>query len=297
MFVKAIEKASGYFRPIHVLYRYYNETELRKMAFNIIFVNEYGVAITAKHVAERIEQLTSAHDNYLSFLSEKGKLSGTTKSTKLKSLETKYGYRGKDIFPAVQASLKFFDCFTEPSPKFRFIHHSRHDLSIMLFENYGKRLCKSYARFVSDKTILKPGLSVCKLGYINPQFTNYEYDATKDEIKWTAYPERDPAFYPVEGIVTRNLINGYYVYALETSSPALPGLSGGPLINTKGTLCGINTHAASLDFTYNFKKGDPNDVRETVTLSYQPKFLVGQCLHADIIKLFLKAHKIKFYKE
>ncbi len=295
MFVKAIEKTSGYFRPVHALFRYYNENEVKKGAYNIIFVNAYGVAITARNVAERIEQLTAAHDNYQSFLREKAKLRISPGSAKLRNLETKYGYRGKDIFPVVQASLKFHDCFTEPSPKFRFIHHSRHDLSIMIFENFGKRLNKSYARFVSGKTILKPGLSVCKLGFINPQFTNFNYDPEKDEIEWTNYRDRDPVFYPIGGIVTRNLINGYYVYGLETSSPALPGLSGGPLINTKGLLCGINTHAASLDFTYNFKKSDPQDVKETVTLNYQPKFLVGQCLHADIIKLFLKEHKIKFY--
>lgn len=198
MFVKAIERASGFLRPVHAVFRYYNEADVRKMALNIVFVNEYGVAITARHVAEHLEQLTGAHDRYQSFLREKAK-------------------------------LRFFDCFTEPCPRYRVLNHSQHDLSIIIFENYGKRLYKSYARFVRDNFTLKPGLSVCKLGFINPQFTNYTYDRGKDEIEWTGYTDRAPVFYPVEGIITRNLIRGYYVYGLEISTPGLCGQSGGPL--------------------------------------------------------------------
>lgn len=295
MFVKAIEKASGYLRPVHVVYRYYNENVVNKTALTIMFVNEYGVAITARHVAEHIEQLAGAGAKYRSFLREKARLGVTTRSAKLRILEKKYGYGARDTFPVVNASLKFHDCFTEPSPKFRFIHHSREDLSLMIFENFGKRLY-SYARFVSDKTKIKPGLSVCKLGFINPQFSDFEFDPGKDEIRWTGWPESKPQFFPVEGIVTRNLIRGYHdVYALETSTPGLPGQSGGPLVNTKGEVCGININVDYLEFRYDFRLPYDKPLEEKVTISYQPKFIVSNCLHADIIKLFLKAHKIKFH--
>lgn len=295
MFVKAIEKASGFLRPVHSVVRYYNEDRVRPLAFNIIFVNEYGVAITARHVAEHLEKLRDANAQYSRFLMEKVKITGKAKLQGLRSLETEYGYRGKDILPVARAKLRFYDCFTEPCPRFTVLHHSQHDLSILFFENSGKRLYKSYARFVKDSSSLKQGKSVCKLGYINPQFTNYDYDPGKDEIKFTNYIDKEPAFYPVEGIITRNLIRGYYTYGLEISTPGLCGQSGGPLIDTRGLVCGINTNTASLEFMYNFKMPDEKKISETVTISYQPKFLVGHCLHAEIIKLFLKANGVKFY--
>jgi hypothetical protein len=97
-------------------------------------------------------------------------------------------------------------------------------------------------------------------------------------------------------MITRNLIKGYYAYGLEISTPALNGQSGGPLIDTKGLLCGINTHISSLEFHYNFKIPAPGTLNEKVTIKYQPMLIVGQCLHADIIKNFLRANGIKYYE-
>ena len=125
MFVKAIERASGFLRPVHSVVRYYNETWVKPLAFNIIFVNEYGVAITARHVAEHFEKLRDANSQYSRFLMQKAKLTGKSGFSGLRSLETEYGYRGKDILPIVNAKLRFYDCFTEPCPGFRAVHHSR----------------------------------------------------------------------------------------------------------------------------------------------------------------------------
>jgi len=45
----------------------------------------------------------------------------------------------------------------------------------------------------------------------------------------------------------------------------------------------------------NLKMPDEKDLSEGGEISYQPKFMVGHCLHAEIIKLLLKANGIKFY--
>jgi len=296
MFVKAIERASRFLRPVHAIVRYYNKTKVTPLAFNIIFVNEYGVAITARHVAEILKKLRDADDIYNGFLREKATLRLKSGGAGLLSLEKKYGYRDTETFHAARAKLRFYDCFTEPSASFRAVHHSEHDLSILFFENFVRRLYQSYAKFTRDGSSLKQGKSVCKLGYINPQFTNYDFDNERDKIDFTNYIDKKPDFYPVEGIITRDLIRGHYTYGLEISTPGLCGQSGGPLIDTKGIVCGINTNTASLEFMYNFKMPDEKKISETVTISYQPKFLVGHCLHADIIKSFLKNKGVKYYE-
>jgi len=295
MFAKALDKASGFIRPVHAIFRYYNENVAKPAAYNIFFVNERGVAVTARHVAEVFEQLEGAQEKYRGFLKEKEKLKGAGNRGSIRKLEEKYGYRGDDIFPVMQARMRFYNCFSEPSPRFRILHHPDHDLSVIVFENFGKRLYRSYARFAKDPSSFRPGTSVCKIGYINPQFTNYVFDAEKNDLAFTNYVDREPVFYPVEGIMTRPLIWGYYTYALETSTPGLKGQSGGPLINSKGDVCGINSSTASLEFQYNFKISASGTLKENVTINYQPKFLVGHCLHADIIVNFLKYHGLKCY--
>jgi len=45
----------------------------------------------------------------------------------------------------------------------------------------------------------------------------------------------------------------------------------------------------------NFKMPDVKDLSEGGEISYQPKFLVGNLLLADIVKLFLKAKGIRYY--
>lgn len=117
---------------------------------------------------------------------------------------------------------------------------------------------------------------------------------------YTSHQEKAPlrisSLYNIKGVVTRYLFDADKVYEFEMSTPSLKGQSGGPLIDTRGLVCGINTHVASLDFMYNFRKGDERNISETVTMNYQSKFLVGQCLHADIIKKFLKDNGVKFYE-
>ncbi|MDX9948585.1 MAG: hypothetical protein RBS38_14585 [Bacteroidales bacterium] len=44
MFAKALEKASGFIRPVHAITRYYRENMVKPAAYNIFFVNEHGVA-------------------------------------------------------------------------------------------------------------------------------------------------------------------------------------------------------------------------------------------------------------
>ena len=54
MFVKAFEKVDQYTRPIHFIARYYGGDEIVPGSATLFFVNELGIAVTCRHVAEQV---------------------------------------------------------------------------------------------------------------------------------------------------------------------------------------------------------------------------------------------------
>ena len=71
MFTTAIEKLSQFTRPIHTIERNFNSTTIRPGAATLFFVNESGVAITCKHVAEVMFQADQLAARYTDFKNKK----------------------------------------------------------------------------------------------------------------------------------------------------------------------------------------------------------------------------------
>jgi len=67
MFVKAINKVSKFTRPIHTITRDYESNFAVPSAATMFFVNELGIAITCKHVAERLNKADSVNNKYSQF--------------------------------------------------------------------------------------------------------------------------------------------------------------------------------------------------------------------------------------
>src|SRR6185436_6760288 len=92
MFEAAIEKISGFTRPLHTISRTYGGLVLPGTA-TFFFVNDKGVAITCKHVASMIPAANQLNDSYEKFRAERDKLAKDGKYKKnLKGLELKYKY-------------------------------------------------------------------------------------------------------------------------------------------------------------------------------------------------------------
>lgn len=68
---------------------------------------------------------------------------------------------------------------------------------------------------------------------------------------------------------------------IETSSPGLRGQSGGPLADTEGTICGIQTSTAHYPLEFGGRGRDQ-------------VFNVGRAVHIDSIRRFLDSHKINY---
>lgn len=299
MFLEAIKKISEFTRPIHIITRKYNSDFVGPGAATMFFVNELGVAITCKHVAEILAQSESVNTKYSLFKKEKESLPGpSNKKYKrmLKELEQKYGCR-RDI--VVEIKNMFVNC-VDKLDNFEIIAHPIYDLAIIKINGHEKLSYKNYAIFIKDENNIQQGKYLCRLGYPFPEFSNYKYDLEKDEINWTSEGRLDTPSFPIDGIITRLIGDQAAVVGIELSTPGLKGQSGGPLFDRDGKIYGMQSTTHHLHLGFDMKNFDYFDYKEggiSVKVNNQPFLHVGQCIHANIIKSFLKEKNIKFYEE
>lgn len=94
MFVKAIEEIQKFTRPMHMIVRYYGNDYATPATGTLFFVNDQGVAITCRHIAENIIHAERINQQYSTIRTEKNvfgtKIDGKYKK-QLAALETKYG--------------------------------------------------------------------------------------------------------------------------------------------------------------------------------------------------------------
>ena len=65
MFVKAIEEINRFTRPIHTIMRSYGSNKVWPGASTLFFVNQEGIAITCRHVAEQLLHAEKINQQYL----------------------------------------------------------------------------------------------------------------------------------------------------------------------------------------------------------------------------------------
>ena len=159
-------------------------------------------------------------------------------------------------------------------------------------------LYNSHARFLKDTTSLKQGKFLCRLGYPFPEFANYKYNKDTDDIEWTNTGKIETPCFPIEGMLTRHIVdNSGTTFGIELSTPGLRGQSGGPLFNEQGLICGMQSSTNHLYLGFDMKNIDYKINGATIKVNNQPFLHVGHCIHVDIIKDFLKTNKIKYYEE
>lgn len=294
MFVNAIEKVGQFTRPIHTISRNFNEKIVNPGAATLFFVNELGCAITCKHVVELITNRHKINSDYDNFLKEKALIGKNNKYNKrIKELEAKYNLKSNII---VQLSERFIDCTLDTTFNYRCINHPTYDLSILIFENFKNPAYLSHATFLKDTSILKQGYFLCRLGYPFPEFTNFQYNDVDDSIEWTNTGQSATPRFPIEGMITRNLVNDEKKFGIELSTAGLKGQSGGPLFNQDGVVCGMQSMTNHLHLGFDMKNFEYKTGGRTIKITNQPFLHVGHCIHVDIIKDFLIENNVKFYE-
>lgn len=294
MFVDAIKMVAEFTRPIYTITREYGSDLVIPSTATLFFINELGHAITCKHVAAVISQAEKINNQYETFKKEREVLPRTSKfRKKLKELERKFHYK-KGV--TVQIKTCFINC-VEPLGKVQILPHPKYDLAIMQFSEFEKLLYTSYATFLKDDSKIQQGKSLCRLGYPFPEFSNYNYNESRDDIEWSSGGKQATPRFPIDGIITRNLLDeAETVFGIELSTPGLKGQSGGPLFNSDGLIYGMQSSTHHLHLGFDIKGKEIREGSGIKKVSNYPFLHLGMCVHASIIKSFLKEKNIRFYE-
>jgi len=294
MFVEAIKELSKFTRPIQTISRSFGFKEITPGLSTLFFVNENGVAITCKHVAQLIVTAEQANQQFANYKKEVAKLKkdGNYKRN-LKGLEIKYRYQ-KDT--AVQLKNNFIgsvDSFQQLT-----VHqHAKYDLAIIEFKGYKNIQYHSYAKFLKDTSKIEQGKYLCRLGYPFPEYTNFTYDAIADDIAFDNNKPASVPIFPIDGIITRNVAEAGEVMGIEMSTPGLRGQSGGPLFDENGVIYGMQQSTKHLHLGFDIEDKEILAGGTKKKINDYAFLHLGQCIRVDIIKAFLTEHKIKFYEE
>jgi hypothetical protein len=289
MFVSAIEKADLFTRPIHTISRNYKDTQVAAGAGTLFFVNEEGCAVTCRHVAEAIIQGENNNAHYQNFVGEAFKVNNDPQA--LRRLEEKFGYREGIV---VNQSFKFIKCFDHLGG-IDMTLHPQYDLAIIKFKNPQNRLYGAPAKFIPDNYEVKRGRYLCRLGYPFPEFTNFRYNPNIDNIEWTNEGRNETPSFPLDGIVTRHLGDASYnVWGVEMSTPGLRGQSGGPLFDTDGVVYGMQSRTKHIYLGFDMVDFEVQLDTHRAKASNHPFLHVGECVHAHVIKQFLRENRVKY---
>lgn len=294
MFIKAIEIAASFTRPIYSIRRYYKSTDIHPEAATLVIVNSDGWAVTCAHVARQLEISNKLKNRYDNFKNELKARKGEKKVKQLlKDLEKKYGLKRNGL---VEFKNLFFNC-VEGDLNLEVRFHKEHDVALIRFSKFEKLLCDRFPVFAKNTTGLKQGKYLCRLGFPFPEFTNFTYDKLKKTIEWTDSGKKTTPQFPIEGMVTRLLIgNTGDAVGFEMSTPGLRGQSGGIVFDTTGKIWGMQSATGHLDLNFDInievnRDGKPKRIKDSAFLH------VGNCVHIDILKTFLTEHNVKFDEE
>jgi hypothetical protein len=291
MFVKAIEIAAEFTRPLCTISRNFGSTTPIPGAATLFLINSDGWAITCRHVAEVIVTAGPLNERFEAYKAEKKIIStGKKYRSQLEALDRKYGF-ARDR--TVEIYTNFVDC-VDKMTDFDVHLHPTYDLALIKFNGFSQLFCKQFPIFASDGSALKQGKSICRLGFPFPEFRNYRYDAATDNIRWIMDLGSVTPRFPLEGMVTRHLGDGQgNIYGFELSTPGLRGQSGAPAFDSDGRIWGMQSATNHLDLDFDV---DTEVLRagQKKRVTNSPFLHVGICIHIDVIKAFMRSMGARF---
>ncbi|ULQ60239.1 trypsin-like peptidase domain-containing protein [Brucepastera parasyntrophica] len=291
MFVQAIQNVSDFTRAIHTISRNIDSPHIETSSATLFFVNKDGWALTCKHIVDQFVLTAAVLEKRQRFLAElEADNSGKNPNRLRKKLMKAYGYPKKPLY-------EIYNCFmgcVEGNLEIEYFMHPEIDLALIHFVHYSDLLCDTFPVFAEDGNSLLQGKYLCKLGYPFPEFTNYRLNTETDSIEWTEIGRIESPRFPLEGMVTRLLIDDdREVFGFEMSTPGLRGQSGGPVFDRDGKIWGMQYATRYFDLNFDIEE-NLNRNGKMVKVREHEFLYVGNCIHVDAIKDFMRSHNVEF---
>jgi len=291
MFVKAIQTAGAFTRPIRTIGRFYGSKDVIPGTATLFFVNKDGWALTCAHVARQLILTDKLFKRFNSFKDELREVSAGKKGSQTRrALEQKYGIRRGKL---VELHSSFTDCL-EGNLNFEIKVSKEADIALLKFYDFNRLLCSEFPVFAKDHTSLQPGKFLCRLGFPFPEFTNFKYDVDTEQIEWTQEGRVSTPRFPIEGMVTRHLLGkSGKTIGFELSAPGLRGQSGGPAFDSEGIIWGMQALTQHLDLDFDVDMEVLRDGKKK-KLSESAILHVGHCIQVGLLKDFMRSHGVAF---
>jgi len=279
MFGYACEKAARFTRPVITSIRQYDGT-VQSFCNAFVVLNDEGWIITAGHV----------FDSFVAYQSQ---------SKKIKEIEEQNSSRNERktkirIEPKWLTNHSFWWGWDNVRLDEVFVDR-KIDIAVGRLTPFDRRWITEYPT-IKDPSRMRPGTSLCKLGFPFTQIKS-SFDEKTNNFRLAEGTLPLPLF-PIEGMHTRNIAQGKSgdgaidILYVETSSPGIKGQSGGPIFDKDCNICGIQlrTHHMPLDF-----KAEATVEGKKIV---ENQFLnLGVGLHAKTIVDVLKSRRINFKPE
>ena len=287
MFSNAYDIACHYTSPVVISSKTIGNTvQCGGGAF--VFLNREGWIVTVAHIFNTRHKLINDltflknYNQEIKSIEDNQKLNPHTKRKKIASLKKDPNWFVTDSYWWGKDGVSLDDVKIFPEI----------DLAIGRLNPFNPDLIKNYPK-IKNPCDLKPGTSLCKLGFPFHQI-NATYDEQTKSFQLAKNALPMPVF-PIDGILTRFIYAGktkdgkYDVKFIETSSPGLMGQSGGPIFDVNATIWGIQSHTNSmpLGFTPKVSKNG-KEIEENQFIN------VGCGVHSEVLVNILTDNDIKF---